>query len=69
MKDQYVHMSNLIYKKVRSCCFFADGTKILSSSQDKTVKIWTVADGSCVHSFTEHSKPVTLSQNPSVELI
>ena len=40
-----------------SCAIFSpDGTKIFSSSRDKTIKIWETASGYCVKTLTGHDE-------------
>lgn len=43
---------------VLSVSFSEDGKHFTSSSSDKTVKIWDVAERKCVHTFTEHADQV-----------
>ncbi len=40
--------------KVNSVCFSPDGTKILSGSSDKTIRIWNVETGENIRTFLGH---------------
>jgi WD40 repeat protein/ADP-ribose pyrophosphatase YjhB (NUDIX family) len=44
---------------ITSCCFSADGRFLLSSSEDSTLKLWAIATGECLRTFTGHSAAVT----------
>jgi len=51
--------------QVMSVEFSSDGTKLLSSSTDRTAKIWSLESGECVQTFTGHEGPVlTASFSP-----
>ena len=41
--------------KVNGCIFSPDGTKILSASSDKTLKLWDAESGAELRTFTGHS--------------
>lgn len=43
---------------VLSVSFSQDGKRFTSSSSDKTVKIWDVAERKCLHTFQEHNDQV-----------
>lgn len=38
--------------------FAPDGTHFVSSSSDKSVKVWELSSKQCVHTFNEHSDQV-----------
>jgi WD40 repeat protein len=44
---------------VTSVCMSANGQFALSGSRDNTLKLWKVATGQCLHTFTGHTSPVT----------
>ena len=37
---------------------FPDGRRVVSGSEDKTLKVWDVATGECVATLKGHSKEV-----------
>lgn len=43
---------------IRSILIDDDGDHILSASADKTIKMWSVRGGRCLHTFTFHDEPV-----------
>jgi len=46
-------------KKVTGCCFSSDEKYVISSSEDKTVKVWLVESGEEVYHLIGHIKAVT----------
>ncbi len=44
--------------KVWGCCFSNDGNRVISASDDKTVKIWNVHTGECIATLTGHTSDV-----------
>lgn len=38
--------------------FSKSGNQFISSSSDKTVKVWSLADKQCIHTFREHKEGV-----------
>ena len=44
---------------VNSVSFSPDGSKIVSGSADRTVKLWDVTSGECLQTLEGHSRPVT----------
>jgi WD40 repeat protein len=45
-------------QRVRSVVFSPDGTKLASSSDDHTVKVWAVETGICLQTLTGHQGTV-----------
>jgi WD40 repeat protein len=43
---------------VNACAFSSDGTRILSASDDKTLKLWDVETGTEIHTFSGHTESV-----------
>jgi WD40 repeat protein len=43
---------------VRSVCVTADGEKIISGSDDKTVKVWSMSSGECLSTLEGHRADV-----------
>ena len=44
---------------VRSASYSADGTRIVSASEDSTVRVWDVTTGACISVLEGHSGDVT----------
>ena len=44
--------------QVKSVAVFPDGRRVVSASQDKTLKVWNIETGECVATLEEHSRPV-----------
>jgi WD40 repeat protein len=45
---------------VRACSWSPDGTKVVSCSNDMTVRVWDVSRGECIHTLTGHDGSVSL---------
>src|SRR5687768_13543004 len=43
---------------VNSIAFSPDGTRLVSGSEDKTVRVWDLATGKEQHRFVGHTRPV-----------
>lgn len=61
--ERTLRSSRLILQKnftvqIHSCCFSHDGSMILSSSADKTLKLWKASDYSLLATLTGHSDSV-----------
>eukprot|EP00052_Salpingoeca_macrocollata_P002879 m.32851 g.32851 ORF g.32851 m.32851 type:complete len:357 (-) comp12783_c0_seq2:92-1162(-) len=55
---------------VAHACFSANGRNVLSSSQDRTVKLWTKDTGECLRTYLGHKQPVLCcAQSPDAKLI
>ena len=57
--DKVIHRLDDHLKWVKTVCFNSDGTRILSGSYDKTVKLWDVETGSCIQTFEGHTDSVS----------
>ncbi len=57
MEDQCVVTLRGHKNYVNDCCFSSDGCRILSASDDKTIKIWEL-DGRCIQTFKGHEDKV-----------
>jgi WD40 repeat protein len=47
---------------VLSCSWSPDGTKVVSCSLDKTVRVWDVSRGECIATLTGHNDAVSICQ-------
>lgn len=43
---------------VSACCFSPDGKRAISASEDRTLKLWDVAAGECLRTWSGHRRPV-----------
>jgi WD40 repeat protein len=43
-----------------ACSWSPDGTKVVSCSDDKTVRVWDVSRGKCINILTGHDGGVSL---------
>jgi WD40 repeat protein len=55
---QYICSFDGHKKEIMTACFHPDGTKVLSGSQDETVKLWDIATGNCIRTFEGHEHNV-----------
>jgi WD40 repeat protein len=46
--------------QVRTCSWSPDGAKVVSCSNDKTVRVWDLSRGECVNTLTGHEGWVSL---------
>jgi WD40 repeat protein len=53
--------------QVRTCSWSPDGTKAISCSDDKTVRVWDVSRGECISTLTGHDGQVSLHVDVLVE--
>jgi WD40 repeat protein len=53
--------------QVKACSLSPDGTKVVSCSDDKTVRVWNVSRGECINTLTGHNGEVSLDVNELVE--
>ena len=58
IKTECVHTLRKHWKTVNSVAFNHDGTKIVSCSGDKNIKIWNVESGECILTIEGHSSYV-----------
>ena len=49
---------------IRDICFSYDGTKFLSASYDKTIKLWDTEHGKLLHTFNNRKMPYCVKFNP-----
>jgi WD40 repeat protein len=49
--------------QVNACSWSPDGSKVVSSSNDKTVRVWDVSRGECINTLTGHDGEVSLHVN------
>jgi WD40 repeat protein len=40
--------------QIWACSWSPDGTKVVSCSRDKTVRVWDVSRGECINTLTGH---------------
>jgi WD40 repeat protein len=52
---------------VNACSWSLDGTKVVSCSDDKTVRVWDVSRGECINTLTGHDGGVSLHVDVLVE--
>jgi WD40 repeat protein len=50
---------NVLCMQVRACSWSPDGTKVVSCSNDKTVRVWDVSRGECISTLTGHDNDVS----------
>jgi WD40 repeat protein len=48
--------------QVRACSWSPDGTKVVSCSWDKTLRVWDVSRGECIHTLTGHDGWVSYNE-------
>jgi WD40 repeat protein len=58
---------NVLCMQVRTCSWSPDGTKVVSCSEDKTVRVWDVSRGECINTLTGHDGQVSLHVDVLVE--
>jgi WD40 repeat protein len=46
--------------QVLACSWSPDGTKVVSCSDDTTVRVWDVSRGECINTLTDHDGEVSL---------
>jgi WD40 repeat protein len=51
---------NTLCTQVNACSWSPDGTKVVSCSSDKTVRVWDVSRGECINTLTGHDGSVSL---------
>jgi WD40 repeat protein len=58
---------NVLFMQIWACSWSPDGTKVVSCSWDKTVRVWDVSRGECINTLTGHVGPVSLHVDGLVE--
>jgi WD40 repeat protein len=53
--------------QVNACSWSPDGTKVVSCSNDKPVRVWDVSRGECINTLTGHDDSVSLHVDGLVE--
>jgi WD40 repeat protein len=43
---------------ISSAAFSPDGTRVVSGSEDKNLRLWDAVSGACLNTLTGHSQPV-----------
>jgi WD40 repeat protein len=51
---------NVFCMQIWSCSWSPDGTKVVSCSDDATVRVWDVGRGECINTLTGHDGWVSL---------
>jgi WD40 repeat protein len=59
-------LSILTHLQVNACSWSPDGTKVVSCSNDKTMRVWDVSRGECINTLTGHDDEVSLHIDGSV---
>jgi WD40 repeat protein len=54
---------DLASSQVESVAVFPDGRRVVSASNDNTLKVWDVATGQCVATLEGHSKAVRRAES------
>ncbi len=49
-KSSYLHLIKVFYAQ-----FSSDGELIATASMDKTLRLWKISSGECVHTFVGHT--------------
>jgi WD40 repeat protein len=57
----------MTHLQVNACSWSPDGTKVVSCSNDKTVRVWDVSRGECINTLTGHYNDVSLHIDGSVD--
>jgi WD40 repeat protein len=58
---------NVLCMQVRTCSWSPDGEKVVSCSNDMTVRVWDVSRGECINTLTGHDGWVSLHVDVLVE--
>jgi WD40 repeat protein len=57
----------MTHLQVLACSWSPDGTKVVSCSNDNTVRVWDVSRGKCINTLTGHDDGVSLHVDVLVE--
>jgi WD40 repeat protein len=57
----------MTHLQVIACSWSPDGTKVVSCSDDKTVRVWDVSRGECINTLTGSDSGVSVHVDALVE--
>ncbi|AMD21471.1 HER192Cp [Eremothecium sinecaudum] len=57
--ESYILKQQGHFDSMNALCYSPDGTKIVTAADDGKIKVWDVASGFCLATFTEHVSVVT----------
>jgi WD40 repeat protein len=60
-------MCCVLHSQVIACSWSPDGTKVVSCSDDNTVRVWDVSRGECINTLTGHDDPVSLVEGLQIQ--
>lgn len=55
------------YRAVKDISFNNDGTRFLSASYDKQIKLWDTETGQCLSAFSNNKSPQCITFNPDAD--
>ncbi|CAK9436041.1 uncharacterized protein LODBEIA_P06020 [Lodderomyces beijingensis] len=60
--ESYILKQQGHFDSMNTLCYSPDGSRVVTGSDDGKIKIWDVASGFCLMTFTEHTSAVTQVQ-------